>query len=492
MSSAFLKKSLQLATTVATEKLLHFILQEALRITGSNTAGIFIFESSRPERVLAGTIVSCSVLTGRYGRAKLQAAAATNQHSTKLGFREYPAFPSELPLFSDCGSTIFAPLREANRTLGWLIAGHSSPAHYAPQDLQLLDDIAGESVSAIFRSLLRTRMADGDRALDLVGSSPELLEVERQARIAAIAANGSVLITGERGSGKELVAEAVHFFSDRYRRPFLPVLSSSFSEGLFADELFGHERFAFTGASHDRKGKFQAAEGGTVFLDEVGDLEIDVQAGLLRVLERGELPKIGRDTPLRVDVRIVAATNRDLDKLMTQEKFRHDLYDRLSVFEIRVPPLRFRKQDIVPLTTHFLRDHCTMNNQAWPFEGCDGCNSADRVCCAKPGFYDALLDYNWPGNVRELAHVMLQIMATYPGQALEADHLPDRIRKPEKRSISPAAVDDDNVEGLELSRVIERHLQRVIGVTKGNKTKAAKLLGLPRSTLNAMLRRYGF
>lgn len=493
MGSGFVDRSLQLASTVTTEKLLQFILHEALTFTRSNAAGIFILEHARPERAMPDTPEDTSMIADRYARTKLQAAAVIHQRSrAESGLRDQMVFPSKLPLFPDSRSAIVAALHEANRTLGLIITECASPDHYAPEDLRLLQELASQSSSAIYRSLLKTRMSAAGHAMDLVGFSPELLEVERKTRIAAASARGSVLITGERGCGKELVAEAVHFFSDRYLRPFLPVLSSSFSDGLFVDELFGHERFAFTGASHERKGKFHAADGGTVFLDEVGDLDLNVQAGLLRILERGELPRIGRDTPLRVDVRVVAATNRDLNVLMAQEKFRHDLYDRLSVFEIHVPPLRIRKQDIVPLATHFLRAHCTINSHDSPLQGCDRCNSANRLCCATPNLYEALLAYHWPGNVRELAHVMLQLMATYPGQVLDADHLPEHIRKYQSRSPSPSAPATCEVEGMELNRVIERHLHHVIGVAKGNKTQAAKLLGLPRSTLNAMLRRYRF
>jgi len=494
MGSKFVEKALRLASTAATEQLLEFILEQARTITRSDAAGIFILESSRPEQATAGVMASPAEIGDRYARVKLQAAAVTNWRlPAKSGLREYPAFPGEFPLFPDCRSTISAPLREANLILGWLIVECSLPSHYSARDIEALKEIARNSVPAIYRSLLRSRMADAGHPLDLVGCSPDLLEVERQARIAAMAPNGTVLITGERGSGKELVAEAVHFLSDRYRGPFLPVLASSFSEGLFTDELFGHERFAFTGANHERQGKFKAADGGTIFLDEVGDLDLEVQAGLLRVLERGELPRIGRDTPLRVNVRVVAATNRDLDELMAQGKFRRDLHDRLSVFEIRVPPLRMRHQDIVPLATHFLRAHCLEMDRTCPFSDCSGCDQADRVCCATPELYELLLAYNWPGNVRELAHVMLRVMATHPAQVLEACHLPERIHKHRMASSPvPASSENPGTDAMELNRVIERHLNLVIEFTKGNKTQAAKLLGLPRSTFNAMLRRYRF
>jgi two-component system, NtrC family, response regulator HydG len=494
MDRAFVEKSLHMASrpTVQTEQLLHFILDHALPICPSTAAAIFLFDKPFLETV--GSESSWLSTPPKYACMETSlegAAVAITSPPRRYGLREYPTFPERFPLCTDSRSMIFVPLREVNRILGWLALECPEEDRDGAQHAPLLHDLACASVPAVSRCLLRDRMASAGYPLDVVGVSPELLDLERQTRFAANCAQGPVLITGERGSGKELIAEAIHFMSDRRHRNFVPVLSSAFSQGLFADELFGHERSSFTGATHERQGKFKAAEGGTVFLDEVGDLDLEVQASLLRILERGELPRIGRDMPLRVDVRVVAATNRDLPTLMEKELFRRDLYDRLSVFEVAVPPLRVRRADIVPLANHFLRAHCNAIGRNSCCGG--GCDHADYLPCATGEFYAALKTYDWPGNVRELANLMLRMMATHPDEVLDARHLPSRVRENRRGATEgvEAPSSSPTVEVMKLSGVIERHLRYAVGVAKGNKTEAARLLGLPRSTLTAMLRRYG-
>jgi len=362
----------------------------------------------------------------------------------------------------------------------------SKPSYYCQRHRTQLQDLAAEAVPAIHRLLLREQMTRAGVGIDMVGVSAAFLELERQTHIAAGYAQAPVLITGERGSGKELTAWAIHYWSDRRDKPFVPVLASAFAESLFADELFGHERHAFTGAAHERPGKFQAAEGGTLFLDEVADMSPTVQSSLLRVIERGELQRVGRDLPVRVDVRVVAATNQNLSELMALRRFREDLYDRLSVFEIRVPPLRERREDIPLLASHFLRKYCQQIRRDLLGEGiCGICPQVEPVGCATAEFYEALQNYDWPGNIRELQKVIQRLVAFEPHEILNVKHLPEQIQKLPRRAA------ESEMEDLTLDTATKNHIERVLRMTGYNQSQAAKKLGIPLTTLRDKIKRLG-
>jgi len=248
----------------------------------------------------------------------------------------------------------------------------------------------------------------------LIGTSWQmtnlLQEVERVAR-----ADAKVLITGESGVGKELVAMAVHRGSQRADRPFVPVNCAGVPETLLESELFGHVRGSFTGAYRDKAGKLEIADTGTVFLDEIGEMSLRMQGLLLRFLETGELQKVGTDRASRsVDVRIVAATNRNLRDLIAQGQFRDDLFYRLNVVHLVIPPLRERKEDIPAIVQHFLDQHATRGTSI--------------IRTISPDAMDVLADYRWPGNVRELQNVIERLVVTARGEALTIDDLPMEIR----------------------------------------------------------------
>src|ERR1700726_1136149 len=253
---------------------------------------------------------------------------------------------------------------------------------------------------------------DATRAI--IGNSAALQRVLGLVRVVAPTA-ATVLIQGETGTGKELIAEAIHKCSDRSSGPFVKVNCAAIPSDLLESELFGHEKGAFTGAISTRKGKFELADGGTIFLDEVGDLHSGSQAKLLRVLQEGEFHRVGGEQPIRVAVRVVSATNRNLADLVAQQKFREDLYYRLCVVPIRVPALRERVHDIVPLAEYFLEEFCSRNN----FHS----KQIDEEA------YELLEAYAWPGNARELRNIIERMAILTPGNRLTPDSVPVEIRQ---------------------------------------------------------------
>jgi len=347
----------------------------------------------------------------------------------------------------------------------------------------------------LYRRLLQDRAARQGVPFDMVGSCESFRVLVKQLRAAA-ANREPVLLVGERGSGKEVAARALHLWSTRHSMPFLPIFVSALYEDLLADELFGHERHSFTGALHARPGRFAAAQGGTVFLDEIGDLSAAAQAALLRVLETGEITRIGEDQPQRIedqpqriDVRIVAATNQDLDRLIAESRFRADLRDRLGVFQIKVPPLRDHRADIPALASYFLGECCM--NEACPFGNADrsACRKMAKVACAGDDFLQGLTSYDWPGNVRELRSNMIRARAAHPRALLQAEHLPELIRTAGS-SAGPEQPVRDQAD-MSLEEVMRRHIKAVLALEKNNISRAARKLGLLRSTLRDKMKKLG-
>jgi DNA-binding NtrC family response regulator len=319
--------------------------------------------------------------------------------------------------------------------------------------------------NARFRGELRERHGS-----PLIGSSPAMLEVYKLiARVSS--GRSTVLLEGESGTGKELVARAIHTNSPRRDRPFVPVNCAALTETLLESELFGHEKGAFTGAVTAKRGLFEAADRGTLFLDEIGDVGAALQVKLLRVIQEQEVRHVGGTVPVKVDVRIVAATNRDLARMVKEGKFREDLFYRLNVVRIVLPPLRERREDIPMLAHHFLQKVAMANGQ--PVRG------------FVPATMTLLERYHWPGNVRELENVIERTVSLAPGPLIMPDDLPDAVRKADG---APAGGDESL---LTLDEVEKRHLSRVLRETGGNKVRAAKILGIDRRTLYRMAERFG-
>ncbi|MDG2305380.1 MAG: sigma-54 dependent transcriptional regulator [Candidatus Binatia bacterium] len=291
----------------------------------------------------------------------------------------------------------------------------------------------------------------------------------------------TVLITGESGTGKELAARAVHHRSPLADRPFVVCNCSVLAPSLIESELFGHVKGAFTGADHDQKGLFESANGGTIFLDEIGELPLDAQVKLLRVLENREIRRVGSPTSVPVDIRVVAATNRNLAAMSRAGEFREDLYYRLNVGVIELPPLRERIEDIELLAEHFLQGF------ARKF-------AIDRPTLS-PEVMDLFQSYGWPGNVRELSNVLERASIMAHGSDIKVEHLPAELRNETSTKPTPEALPDENSEEVEMDlslRAAERNqIRRALDSAGGKRVAAARLLGLSRRTLYRKLDKYG-
>ena len=306
---------------------------------------------------------------------------------------------------------------------------------------------------------------------NIVGRSPQMLQVYKTiARVAE--SRSTILLIGESGTGKELVARAIHFNSLRAAKPFVAVDCGSLAETLLESELFGHVRGAFTGAITSKKGLFEEADGGTCFLDEVGDISLTMQAKLLRVLQEHEIKRVGGTETNKIDVRIVAATNQNLEEMVAEKKFREDLFYRLNVVSLHLPPLRDRGEDIPLLADHFLRKYAAENKKP--------------VSRISQEALDHLLLYRWPGNVRELENVIERAVTLSHSSIILPEDLPRRLRvEPVEPSTHPLP------SRIPLSELEKLYIQKVLEETGGNKKKAADVLGIDRRTLYRMAARYG-
>ncbi|MGQ9920918.1 MAG: sigma-54-dependent transcriptional regulator [Desulfobacca sp.] len=314
------------------------------------------------------------------------------------------------------------------------------------------------------RQALQERLAGGR----ILGRSPTFLKVIHQVmQIAPL--RSTVLITGESGVGKELIAEAIHRGSPRREKPLVKVNCGALPEGLIESELFGHEKGAFTGAHQQRKGRFELADTGTIFLDEVSEMPLNTQVKLLRVLQEGEFERVGGSKTLKVDVRVVAATNQNLEEMVAAGKFRKDLFYRLNVIHLEIPPLRARREDIPLLAQYFLDRFCLENNR--PPMG------------FTPEAMQALKQYLWPGNVRELENVVERAVALCTGASVGLDDLPEELRqhsKVEDSIVIPVGASLEEIERL----VIRQTLRK----TGGDKEVTARILGIGLATLYRRLK----
>jgi len=332
----------------------------------------------------------------------------------------------------------------------------------------------GEVKATVERALNRsaeppaTPVADTTHPAGIIGRSAGMLTVYKQIAYAADSW-APVLITGESGTGKELIARAIHRHSRRASRPFVAVNCGALVETLLESELFGHVRGSFTGAVSDHKGVFEQAHGGSVFLDEIGDTTPALQVKLLRVLQEAEVRPVGSTRTVRVDARVIAATNVDLDRAVAEHRFRQDLYYRLSVIVIHLPPLRDRRGDIPLLIDQFLRASSVRSG---------------RNVAISPGAVNALVNYEWPGNVRELENTIERLVVFSRGE-IDVGDLPAAV-------VAAPTLREQLFDGLPtLDELERRYLLHVLQEVGGNRSRAAETLGIDRRTLYRMAERFG-
>ncbi|WP_026792808.1 nitrogen regulation protein NR(I) [Pleomorphomonas oryzae] len=365
-----------------------------------------------------------------------------------------------------------------------------------PFDLKELISIVGRALAEPKGKQRLEAGEDGSENMPLVGRSPAMQEIYRVlARL--MQTDLTVMITGESGTGKELVARALHDYGKRRTGPFVPINMAAIPRDLIESELFGHEKGAFTGAQARSAGRFEQAEGGTLFLDEIGDMPMDAQTRLLRVLQQGEYTTVGGRTPIKTDVRIVAATNKDLRLLINQGLFREDLFFRLNVVPIRLPPLRERIEDIPDLVRHFFT---VAEKEGLPSKQIE------------PAAVERLKRYRWPGNIRELENLVRRLAALYPQDTITVNLIEAELATP-----TVTLVEEETPTDEDLSESVERFLAKyfaefgdnlpppglyhrilkeveypligaALAATRGNQIKAAELLGVNRNTLRKKIR----
>ena len=395
-------------------------------------------------------------------------------------------------------SACFIPLVNRGRALGDLMIVRLTEGTFTAEDVDFLSQAAGQIAIAIENALayreiseLKDKLAQEKLYLEeeirsemnfaeIVGKSSALRKVLKRVETVA-PTDSTVLIYGETGAGKELIARAIHDFSPRKSKAFVKLNCAAIPTGLLESELFGHERGAFTGAIAQRIGRFEVANGGTIFLDEIGEIPLELQTKLLRVLQEREFERLGSSRTLRTDARLIAATNRDLEAMVAEQKFRSDLFFRLNVFPIQVPPLRERHGDIPLLVRHFAQQFSKRMNK-----------TIDTISSAT---MEALSRYHWPGNIRELQNVIERAVITSTGPVLKVDVADLKISKPSSPAEKGSAQGStngglrDTLEETERQQILKA-LKQSNWVVAGPKGAAAKL-GMKRSTLQLRMSKLG-
>jgi len=370
----------------------------------------------------------------------------------------------------DIVPTISTVIITAHGTIQTAIAAMRDGAYdyiekpFCPEKVELIIRNLVEHHNLVEENIsLRRKVEDRYSFEGIIAKSPKMTKIFELIKTVA-PTNTTVLITGESGTGKEIIARAIHRQSRRHHKPFIVTSCAALPETLLESELFGYEKGSFTGAVERRKGKFEAADKGTLFLDEIGEIDANTQVHLLRALEEKKITRIGSNEEIEADVRIVAATNKGLRTLIEQGKFREDLYYRLNVVTIDLPPLRSRREDILPLAEHFLKKYAQQNNSA--------------VRGFSSEVVEFMLDYDWRGNVRELENMVERGVVLSKGKAITLAAFPQELT-----AQAPA-------EGKTLEVLEKNHIRQVLAETGGNIARTAKILGIHRMTLYNKLKKY--
>jgi DNA-binding NtrC family response regulator len=406
----------------------------------------------------------------------VNAVSNTRDAIAKLGERGYPLVISDIYIDDRTGIDVLAAAKKQDPNCSVILmtargtmetvmdATRYGAFDYLAKPFEL--DTLLESV----RRALNSRVSEDEEVepeelpeTEMIGSSPKMVEIYKTvSRVAPT--DATVIIEGETGTGKELIARMIHRFSGRASHPFVPVDCSAIPAALLESELFGAVKGAYTGADRDRVGVFEAANRGTVFLDEIGDIDPAFQVKLLRFLQEREIRPVGASREKKVDVRVVAATNRDLQKMVEEGKFREDLWFRLNVVRLTMPPLRERRSDVPLLAQHFLNKYTSRYNR--------------DVKLMESGLKQ-LKDFTWPGNVRQLQHLIERLTILAPNDRIDAEAVEDAI----------AAMESGAVSGETLAETEADQIRRVLAATGGNKSRAAQVLGIERKTLYRKLER---
>ena len=406
----------------------------------------------------------------------VEAVASTHDALARLGNRQYPLVISDIYIDDRTGIDVLMAAKKQNESCPVILmtARGSMETVMAATQNGAFDYLAkpfelDTLLVAVRRALDKGDSEDGEADAEdlpeseMIGSSPGMVEIYKTVSKVA-PTDATVVIEGETGTGKELVARMIHRFSKRVAHPFVPVDCSSIPAALIESELFGAMKGAFTGADRDRIGVFEAAHKGTVFLDEIGDIELSFQVKLLRFLQEREIRPVGSSREKKVDVRVIVATNRNLQKMVEEEEFREDLWFRLNVVRLTLPPLRERRNDVPLLTHYFLGKYNERYNR--------------NVKLTDSGVR-ALKDFTWPGNVRQLQHLIERLTILSPNERIDGEAVEDAI----------SAMSPGGAAGETLAETESDQIRRVLAATGGNKSRAATILGIERKTLYRKLER---
>jgi transcriptional regulator with GAF, ATPase, and Fis domain len=476
------------------EDLLQTILESTLRLFAAQACSIALVDESAQQLSFAFTLGGAKLeeIHLPLGQGIIGWVAANGEGVICNDVSAEPRFFGQIDRQTGfrTRTVLCAPLRHEGQLVGAIeVLNTATIGGFQPADLELLLAFGGLATPALYRTKATAAIRKAKVAFEEVvharyrlvgGSSPAMQEALHIARSAA-AATSTVLLLGESGTGKEVIARTIHQWSPRAEQPFVAVNCVALTPELLESELFGHEKGAFTGAITQKRGKFELADGGTIFLDEIGDLAPNLQAKLLRVLQEKEFQRVGGIKDFRVDVRVIAATNRDLRQAIQHGGFREDLYYRLNVVPIVLPPLRERTEDLPILIDHFTARYC--DEMKRPRLTIDA--AAMTV----------LQGYHWPGNVRELQNIIERAAVLSPGPLLTVSDLPAEMRQPSalgadtSGSSQPANQFTSFAESIEAFK--REQIQRALAESGGNQTKAALRLGLPRPNLSRLMKQLG-